>query len=140
MSEQQNSESANTTRSGIKIDDRACLRQRILQTILPPILDVVDTILMKDIESTKEPFHSFDISSSQMPLLLKQKIKDLIYDDLLRINKEMAVTYFSAKSADYTVVTLGTIGKPAVKSNTLQNFLFKPKPTSSGGKHYTNPK
>lgn len=76
------------------MDDRACLRNKLLQTILPPILDVIDTVLMADLENTKDPFSSFEVSASQMPLLLKQKIKNLIYDDMLRINNQMAKSYF----------------------------------------------
>ena len=81
-------------RGGIIMDDRACLRNRILQTILPAILNVVDTCLLTDLENTKDPWSSFEVSASQMPLLLKQKIKNLIYDDMLRINNIMAKSFF----------------------------------------------
>ena len=112
------------------MDDRACLRNRILQTILPAILNVVDTCLLPDLENTKDPWSSFEVSASQMPLLLKQKIKNLIYDDMLRINNIMAKSFFQKNDNTQN----GCLGNTN-STNLASSFLFKPSKT-----HYTNPK
>ena len=102
-------------RGGIVMDDRALLRNTILQTVLPPILDVIDSVLMADLENTKLPLSSFQVSASLMPLLLKQKIKNLIYDDLLRINNQMAKNYFQKN--DDSIKDGLTLGNTTTNTN-----------------------